>query len=81
MSRSGDAVLREALELPEEERAEIAGALLESLEPPVDEGVDEAWREEVARRIAAFDAGEIEAISWEKVRDELWAKMSEGRRR
>lgn len=81
MSRSGDAVLREALELPEEERAEIAGALLESLEPPVDEGVDEAWREEVARRIAAFDAGEIEAIPWEKVRDELWAKMSEGRRR
>lgn len=81
MSRTGDAVLRQALELTDEERAEIAGALLESLEPPSEEGVEEAWREEVARRIAAYDAGEMEAIPWETVRDELWTKMREGRRR
>jgi putative addiction module component (TIGR02574 family) len=81
MKSKGEALLQEALGLSERERAEIAGALLESLEPPLDPEVDQAWREEVARRVAQLEAGEVETIPWEQVRDQLWARLSEARRR
>ncbi|MBI3939371.1 MAG: addiction module protein [Acidobacteria bacterium] len=81
MKPKAEALLEEALELSERERAEIAGALLESLEPPLDPEVDQAWREEVARRVAQLEAGGVETIPWEQVRDQLWARLSEARRR
>lgn len=79
MERNAEAVLKEALTLPEADRADIAGALLESLEPEQDVDVEEAWRREVATRVAALDAGEVETIPWEDVRDQLLARLSERR--
>lgn len=43
MSRHAETVLRGALTLPEQDRAEIAGALLESLEPEPEVDVEIAW--------------------------------------
>lgn len=77
MNDKADAVLSLALDLPESERAELAAALLESLEPPPDADVEDAWREEVARRVAAIDAGEVEMVPWEQVRKELFARLHE----
>jgi putative addiction module component (TIGR02574 family) len=79
MSRTAKAVLTEALALSEEERAGIAGALLNSLEPDGDSEIEAAWREEVATRVAALDAGEGETIPWEDVRDRLFTRLSERR--
>ncbi len=62
--------------LGEAERAEIAGVLLESLEPPSDAGVEEAWRKEVQRRLASLDAGATELIPWEEVREQLFARLN-----
>ena len=70
-----DEILRQALSLPEEERAEVAGALLESIEPPADVEIERAWREEVARRIAAPDAGQARTVPWEEVREQLYARL------
>ena len=44
MAVSKDDIYRTALTLPEEERAELIGALLDSLDREVEEGVEEAWR-------------------------------------
>jgi putative addiction module component (TIGR02574 family) len=77
MNTKADAVLTLALDLPESDRAEVAAALLESLDPPADADVEQAWREEVARRIAAIDAGEVEMVPWEQVREELFARLNE----
>jgi len=76
MGRDAELLLRSALALPQTERSEIAGRLLESLEPPPDSGVEEAWRQEVAVRVAALDAGEVETVPWEEVRDRLFEKGS-----
>ena len=74
MTQDTQNLLRQALQLGEDERAEIAAALLESLDPPADAGVEEAWRVEVARRLADIEAG-APTIPWEEVRDQLYAKL------
>jgi putative addiction module component (TIGR02574 family) len=79
MSRTAKAVLTEALALSEEERAGIAGALLNSLEPDGDSDIEAAWREEVATRVAALDAGEVETIPWDHIRDRLFTRLIERR--
>jgi len=59
-------LLTEALELPLDERAEMAAELLESLEP-AETGVQEAWAEEIQKRVAAARAGELESTDWRTV--------------
>ena len=44
--------------LPVPERAELAHYLLQTLEP-AEEGVSEAWRAEVARRVAEIRSGKV----------------------
>ncbi len=60
--------------LAEQERAEIAGALLESLEPEPEADLEAAWRQEVAARVAALEAGEVETTPWEEIRDGFLAR-------
>ena len=79
MSRDAAAVLQKALALPDEDRAEIAGALLESLEPVAEADVESAWRQEVAARVAASDAREVVTTPWEEIRDHFLARLSERR--
>ncbi len=56
----------------------MAVALLESLEPAVNEAeIEQAWHEEVQRRLAAVDSGEAELIPWEEVRRQLFARLNE----
>lgn len=65
----------QALTLPEADRAEVAGALLKSLEPAEEADIEAAWRQEVAARVAALDNGEVETIPWSDVRDRLVARL------
>lgn len=71
--------MQEALTLPDNERAEIAGALLESLEPEPEADVETAWRQEVAARMAALEAGDVTTTPWEEIRDRLLTRLSERR--
>jgi len=80
MAAKVDTVLREALALSYDERAVLAGSLLESLEPASDVDVDKAWRKEVARRIAQLDSGEVQTIPWTSVRDQLWDRLNDRNR-
>ena len=56
MSTNFDRVRLEAMKLPDEERAELARDLVQSLDAPVDDGIDAAWDREISRRIASIDA-------------------------
>jgi putative addiction module component (TIGR02574 family) len=71
-----DTVLGQALRMPEEERAEIAEKLIASLEDSPDSAVEEAWQEEVARRIRDLESGAVVGIPWEEVRRRLRDKAS-----
>lgn len=58
MSASLKQIEEQARGLSAEERAELAESMLESLHAPVSE-VEAAWAEEIERRVAAFDRGEM----------------------
>lgn len=69
MTQHAEDVLQAALALAENERAEIASALLESLELDMGADVEKAWREEVAARVRALDDGEVKTIPLSKLDD------------
>jgi len=68
MKREAAEILKDALALPTEARTALAGFLLDSLDPEVDEGAQAAWDTEVNRRIAELDSGTVKAIPWADVR-------------
>ena len=73
MRRDVKELIREAAQLPETDRAALAGAMLESLEPQPNAEVAAAWSREIERRVREIDAGSAELIDWEDVRAELFA--------
>lgn len=68
-------LFRQAADLPEDDRAALAGLLIESLETERDPDIEESWRLEIARRIAEIDAGEVETVPWETVRERLTRRL------
>lgn len=72
MERNLKEILNEAAKLPVRDRATLAGLLIESLDPVLDSYVEEAWSEEIKRRVAEIEAGTADLVPWEEVRAELF---------
>ena len=66
MSEKATTLLKEALALPANERAELASSLIDSLDPTCEEDVEAAWQEEIARRIERLRSGTANMIPWEE---------------
>ena len=64
-------ILKQALRLPPEARAALAGSLLESLEEPLDRDAESAWEAEVASRIREIDEGKVTLIAWAEARAKI----------
>jgi len=81
MTETARKLFEEAMRLDPEERAALAGLLLESLEPEVEEGVEQAWVAEVERRMAELDSGAVQPIAWEELRARLYGSSGGPSRR
>ena len=66
-------ILNEALQLPPEARAVLAGRLLESLDSGLDEGAEREWEVELPRRLAEVDSGRVRMMPWAEVRRRILA--------
>lgn len=64
-----------ALELPPDERAELAQKLLLSLDDPSEEELAETWLSEAKRRADELDRGEVQPIAAEEVRRKALALL------
>lgn len=67
----------DALKLPQPDRARLAARLLDSLDPQVDEDVEQSWAAEIARRIEDLDRGVDQPIPWEEARRIILGEMDE----
>lgn len=74
------AVLREALALPDSDRADIAAELLASLpDPPRTLDPDSVeWAREIERRARAVLSGETATEDWNAVEERILGKLSKG---
>lgn len=81
-----DAVLAQALKLPDEDRRALVAHLLETFEPGYAE-YDAAWGEAIQRRLAAIADGSATVVPWsaehhqnagDKMRDELGEALDVG---
>jgi putative addiction module component (TIGR02574 family) len=70
MKSGVEEVVQKALELDEDERAEVASRLLDSLEQR-DAAADAAWISELERRAADLESGTVKGVSWEELRERL----------
>jgi putative addiction module component (TIGR02574 family) len=67
MKPSHQKVLKEALGLPPEARAALAGHLLDSLD-------ESAWSKEIERRIDEIDRGRVKTVPWSVARRQIRSK-------
>jgi putative addiction module component (TIGR02574 family) len=81
MTQEASDLLKKALALSTEERAQLVDLLLKSLEERHEDpaSVEAAWNDEIARRIADLDSGKAKTIPWEEVRQRISAKLTNGR--
>ncbi len=61
-------LLKRALELSDQERADLASNLIDSLDPTVDADSELAWQEEISRRLSDIENGHVKTTPWEDVR-------------
>ena len=72
MAASAKELYERAICLNDEERAELIGMLLESLEIQDDEGLEAAWLEEIERRVVELDSGAVKTVPWTEVRSRVF---------
>ena len=68
-------LLEQALALSVEEQEALADSLISSLGDKVDEGVQAAWEQEIAQRVADLDSGQAKTVTWDEVRRRNLAKL------
>lgn len=79
MTEQATHLLQKALSLSPEERADLASSLIDSLDPIAEEGVAQAWDQEIARRVSDLDSGRAKTVAWDDVRNRLSSKLSNGK--
>ena len=66
-------LLDEALQLPPEERAALAGELIQSLDTEIDDEAEAAWSAEIRKRVERLEAGLARTIPWAEARRRILA--------
>jgi putative addiction module component (TIGR02574 family) len=74
MARLARELFAEAMRLDPEERATLMRLLVDTLDAESDEGVEDAWRVEIERRMAELDAGAVQTVPWEELRARLYRR-------
>ena len=74
MARLARELFEEVMRLDPEERATLMRLLIETLDAESEEGVEDAWRVEIERRMAELDSGAVEAVPWEELRARLYRR-------
>lgn len=76
-------VLQDALELPPEDRVFVADRLEQSLSRGefASPEISAAWNDEIERRLAAFDRGEVEAVDADSAVERMHRFLADHRAR
>jgi putative addiction module component (TIGR02574 family) len=70
-------LFRRASELAGNDRATLAGLLIESLESGQENDVESQWLGEIERRLEELDSGKVKTVPWKQVRAKLLHLLNE----
>jgi putative addiction module component (TIGR02574 family) len=70
-------LFKRASDLPDSDRATLAGLLIESLESKHEKDVESLWLGEIERRLQELDSGKVKTVPWEQVRAKLRHLLNE----
>jgi putative addiction module component (TIGR02574 family) len=76
MTERSIALLQQALSLTVEERADLAGSLLNSLDDAPD--AEASLQKEIAQRSSGLDSGEARTVPWPEVQAQICAALRHG---
>jgi len=76
MSKKLEEIISEAMELGLQERAQLAGTLLASLDEPSGSEVERLWLQEAERRLQEYREGKVKGIPAEEVFNRALADIS-----
>jgi putative addiction module component (TIGR02574 family) len=80
MTQNAAQLLEQALQLPEDERADLAAHLLESLpDDAPDKDVD--WNVELKNRLDEIDQGKVQPVPWSEVHARLLTDIDDASKR
>jgi len=71
-------LLENAMRLPDEQRAALAAALIESLDQGIDEDAEAAWSAEIACRLRQVQSGDVKTVPWTQARKMIGADERPG---
>ncbi len=71
MTALAEQILKDALKLPPVDRASLIQRLFQSFDSAPDQQIDAAWADEAESRIAAYEAGNMNALPAEEVFNRL----------
>lgn len=75
MGKPVAAVLKDALQLSDSERAQLIDELLTTLETEKNDNVDAAWAQEVEKRASELSQGTVVPVIWDEVREKAYRKV------
>lgn len=73
MNYEAQELFHQALKLPPEARAALAGSLIASLDDVIDEDAEAAWQAVIERRISEIESGAVKMVSWLEARNRILA--------
>jgi putative addiction module component (TIGR02574 family) len=72
---STETLKKEALELPEQQRAQLACFLIDSLSPAPEFESKEAFGKELKKRIRLYEEGKSETTPWHEVKSQASTEL------
>jgi putative addiction module component (TIGR02574 family) len=71
MNQKSEAIISDAMLMPDEDRAMIAERLIASLDHEFEKDTEIAWQKELQKRVDDINSGKVNCIPWEQVRARL----------
>jgi putative addiction module component (TIGR02574 family) len=71
MNQKIEAIISDAMLMPDKDRAIIAERLIASLDHEFEKDTELAWQNELQKRIDEINSGKVSCIPWEEVRTRL----------
>jgi putative addiction module component (TIGR02574 family) len=71
MGNELNGILEKVLNMPQQQRAFLAGQLIDSLEPQIDMDIETAWQNEIHTRVLQAKEGSVIFMPWEEARRRL----------